>query len=253
MFMQAGVRSLSRNLAAICRHVAVQIVSQQDGADSACSPEQQESQYSSTHDSTPVQDLSHPSNQAQQQQHQRSRADEDSGALDQDLESGTTAPPGGFFWGSLWGGLKGAFTPPRHHPSGSKRHHHVTADHQPDPGSRHSSPVHMSPAHADQADIPLRQNSQQWHRPGAQPEGSLALPADFPGRTGLPACTGRLTEPQEESSNPFGGLNSDMSKPSGSEMPMLTVTAELVEEVLGPRKYNESDSADSLASPGDFV
>ena len=34
------------------------------------------------------------------------------------------------------------------------------------------------------------------------------------------------------------------------QMPSLTVTAKLVEEVLGPRRHNETDTADSLTSPG---
>ena len=251
--MQAGVRSLSRNLAAICRHVAVQIVSQQDDADSACSHEQQESHYSSTHDSSPVQDLKHPSNQAQQnQQQQRPHADDDSGALDQDVESGTTASPGGFFWGSMWGGLKGAFVPSRHHPSGTQSRHHAAADHEQAQAARHSSPVQMSRAHADQAGALQRQNPQHWHKSTARPEVSLAFLPQSPGRSGLSVPTSRLHESQEEASNPYGGVNSDMAKPSGSEVHMVTVTAELVEEVLGPRKYNESDSADSLALPGDL-
>ncbi|KAA6424523.1 MAG: lon protease protein peroxisomal-like [Trebouxia sp. A1-2] len=51
-------------------------------------------------------------------------------------------------------------------------------------------------------------------------------------------------------SNPYGGVNADMSRSGHAEVACLTVTAELIEEVLGPRKYNETDSADSLVSPG---
>lgn len=60
------------------------------------------------------------------------------------------------------------------------------------------------------------------------------------------------TDGTEHVSNPYGGVNDDMTSLAHAEAPSMTVTAELIEDVLGPRKYNETDSADSLVSPGDL-
>lgn len=159
--MQAGVRSLSRNLAAICRHVAVQIVSEQDSlnkqenAGSSSDPDDNTHELPDAHDQPEAAGSSHQlhphshvtadHNPAQRQQHQPSN----SSAIQQDLESPTTATSGGFFWGSLWGGLKGAFTPPRQHPSSRRHHPHLSSASRQQPHA--AQHAHHSHAHAANA------------------------------------------------------------------------------------------------------
>lgn len=75
------------------------------------------------------------------------------------------------------------------------------------------------------------------------------------GSEGLPTSLGRSATSVDEgqqASNPDVGINSDVVEPGHGKAQLLTVTAELIEEVLGPRRYNETDSADSLVAPGDL-
>ena len=264
--LQAGVRSLARNLAAVCRHVAVQIVSRQDsahittqehqhpgtsGPDSVDShiqdlrassgppqlQQQQQQQRSNPH--LPSPEHGGPEQQ-QQQQHQKVHAGFDNGPLDeQDLNLAATVSPGGLFWGSLWGGLRGAFTPAKQHSLSVSRHHQQ---------ARHSHHAALSHSDAERDSLSQRQRSRYRPVSGDQPSPSLRL-ASYPSGDGnLPS---RATDLEDQASNPYGGVNADLVKSRQDEESLMTVTAELVEAVLGPRKFNDSDSADSLATPGE--
>jgi len=256
--MQAGVRSLSRNLAAICRHVAVKIVSEQDSLheqpvssscpndtshdlpdqpEAASVPDQHQHQHAARYGQKQLSGTS-------KQQPLHTSGEAVTSAMEQELASPTTATSSGFFWGSLWGGLKGAFTPPRQHPSGRQHQSH------------HSKAVQRQ-----------SQTGQQTQHDGRRPAGPemMHAAAEYASSGGHPqqahsskrmphvnSRTAGFSDGKEPLSNPYGGVNADMSRSGHTEVPCLTVTAELVEEVLGPRKYNETDSADSLVSPGDF-
>ncbi len=259
--MQAGVRSLSRNLAAICRHVTVKIVSEQDRRheqpatsshpddtspdlpDQAPSvPDDHQHQHAAQHGGKQLSRSSH-------QQALHTSGEPVRSAMEQELASPTTATSSGFFWGSLWGGLKGAFTPPRQHPSGRQHHlHHSKAvqrqsdsqtGQQPQHDGRRPAAPEMMHAAAEYASSGAL--SQQVHSSKRAPY----LRQSSSRKAGS-------SDGKELLSNPYGGVNADMSRSGHTEVPCLTVTAELIEEVLGPRKYNETDSADSLVSPGDF-
>lgn len=288
--MQAGVRSLSRNLAAICRHVAVKIVSEQDitHEQAASSSDADESSHDFIHTDDQPEPAGHIqphtesqaslSRHQQQQQHQQHAAQEGqehvcsassqqpqqaepaSSAMERDLAAPTTATSGGFFWGSLWNGLKGAFTPPKQqlqgtkhqshqsnpsqHQSRARQHQSHASQHQPhatqqtDHDRNHAAAPHMVHASGEHA----RFNSQQRQTHSSD---AIAHMRQAPGRQAGSVGGKQLV------SNPYGGVNADMHSLVSAEAASLTVTAELVEEVLGPRKYNETDSADSLVSPGD--
>ncbi|KAL0036800.1 hypothetical protein WJX79_010572 [Trebouxia sp. C0005] len=262
---EAGVRSLSRSLAAICRHVTVKIVSEQDSL--------HEQPATSTHPDDNSHDLpdqpqaaSLPVQHQHQHQHEHEHAAQygrkqlsgsshqqplpTSGepvrsAMEQELASPTTATSGGFFWGSLWGGLKGAFTPPRQHPSG--RQHQLP----------HSKAVQRQSQTGQQtqhdgrrpADHEVTHPAPEYATSGGhqhQTHSSKRIPHTRAGSS----RTAGSSDGKGPLSNPYGGVNADMSRSGHAEVACLTVTAELIEEVLGPRKYNETDSADSLVSPG---
>ena len=293
--VQAGVRSLSRNLAAMCRHVAVQIVSQQDQTHAQPHQQQQESSNSITSEHSQVDhdclSSTHPQQQRQQQLscvrapqdvhassdqlRHRPHADVDASALGSGVQSGTTPSAGSFFLGGLWGGLKGALTPPRQHPSGIKRCRHSShqlaqAARDPDHSHMHPADLQMSHAghdaalaHAGAAGETQHPYQQRVAKVMAD-EGSvatlmtpagLASAANTAGSEGLPTSLGRSATSVNEgqqASNPDVGINSDVVEPGHGKVQLLTVTAELIEEVLGPRRYNETDSADSLVAPGDL-
>ncbi len=257
--MQAGVRSLSRNLAAICRHVTVKIVSEQDRSHEQPAssshpddispdlpdqapfvPDDQQHQHAAQHGGKQLSRSSH-------QQALHTSGEPVRSAMEQELASPTTATSGGFFWGSLWGGLKGAFTPPRQHPSGRQHqlHHSKAVQRQSQTGQqtqhdgRRPAASEVMHAAADYASSGAYQ--QQAHSSKRMPYLRQSS-----------SRTAGSSDGKEPLSNPYGGVNADMSRSGHAEVPCLTVTAELVEEVLGPRKYNETDSADSLVSPGDF-
>ncbi|KAL3159511.1 hypothetical protein ABBQ38_009929 [Trebouxia sp. C0009 RCD-2024] len=273
---EAGVRSLSRHLAAMCRHVAVQIVSQQDQAHAQLHEEQQDS--SDTVLGQHSQEVHHSSlslahaQQQQQQQHQQhsDAAPEDVpcfcdqapqmsgtglGVSALDIGSDMTGSAGQVFWGGLWGGLKGAFTPSRqHHKRGFHASRHLAqAATCPDHSHMHPPDLQMSyaanAAHGRAAAISDAQQSRQRHTIKVIPS-ALHTAGGQGLRTSMDkSCTTSVDEGQQ-ASNPYGGVNSDMVNPAHGEAQVLTVTAELIEEVLGPRKYNETDSADSLVAPG---
>lgn len=227
--LQAGVRGLSRSLAAICRHVAVQIVSQEDARLQDDLPHRSRSTANLQDSAHPDQLMPYSVSASNVTQHQHSRQHTGPSAdflnspstsagsahqvsfsmTGQHTEFGTgesqaTASGGGLSWGTLWGGLKGALGPTRAH----------TVDRQ----------THAS-------------TSKQQHSHQSQHES--------------PASSEQLQQ-QLPLSNPYGGMNADLDAPEQPALPCITVTAELIEEVLGPRKYNELDSADSLMSPGMF-
>lgn len=225
------MRGLSRSLAAICRHVAVQIVSQEDARLQDDLPPRSRS-------TAHLQDSAHPdqlmpysdsASNVVQHQHCRQHTAPSADSLnslstsavsahqasfsmtgqhtefDSEGESPATASGGGLSWGTLWGGLKGALGPSRAHTVDRQTH-------EPSPRQKHShQSQHESPA------------------PSEQLQQQLPL------------------------SNPYGGMNADLDAAEQPTLPCITVTAELIEEVLGPRKYNELDSADSLMSPGMFA
>ena len=280
--VQAGVRSLSRSLAAVCRHVAVQIVSEQDHAQAQPHQEPQGSsdsisskqQSRSAHPQSPT----HIQQQQQQQEVSCVRKPQDmhatsdqpcqSAHADLDttaLESSAAASAGPFFWGSLWGGLRGAFSPPRQRPRDVKRR--CEAPHQQvsrHPGHSHLHPAHLQTSHAVHAEhehADANNASRQPHQHCINRAIFPAVLAPVPGTAGskaLLASTGGFTTSageghhQGQASSLCFGVNADMVKPAHSEVGLLTVTAELIEEVLGPRKYNETDSADYLVAPGDL-
>lgn len=239
--LQAGVRGLSRSLAAICRHIAVQIVTQEDArlrGDTVSSDHSRTALLVATppnaahaHQLTP--DLAsapsahlHPFHQPASHAGAASHSVAAAGAeLQQasssmsegysEMNSGwdVTALPsaGGLSWGSLWGGLKGAQVPPRASGGHSQAHR--------------SAPQHSRGRH-EHSDL-LRQD-----------------PA---------ATTTEQVQQQMPLSNPYGGMNADMVGAEQPALPCITVTAELIEDVLGPRKYDELDPADSLMSPGQLL
>ena len=293
--VQAGVRSLSRSLAAMCRHVAVQIVSQQDHAQAQPHQALQDSSTSvfSKHNLVHQipQSSIHAQQQQQQQQHhqhhqhqhqeelcarkpqdmhatsdqpcQSTHADLKTNALEASLQPGATASAGSFLWGGLWGGLRGAFSPPRQHPVGLKRRRkasHQLSQASTHPGHSHLHPADVQTSHAvhaehEHAGASASQHPHQRYISKAvfSPDlesvpstaGSAALNASMVGST-TSADEGHH---QAQASNLHGGVNADMVKAAHSK---VTVTSELVEEVLGPRKYNETDSADNLVTPGDL-
>lgn len=279
--VQAGVRSLSRHLAAMCRHVAVQIVSQQDQTHAQLHEEQPDSNDMVVNGHSQVYHTSLASTAQQQQQqqqrsgvgapedvpascdplHTRTRADLDASALESDLQSGTTASAGPFFWGGLWGGLKGAFTPPRQH-----HRRRFQASYQLPQAANHPDHSHARPAddrmsyavnaaHEHAGALSGMQHPRQRHMTKVRPQARWASAPHSPGSQGrLTAVHTSTTSVGEgqQAGNPYGGINSDMVKPAHDEVQALKVTAQLIEEVLGPRKYNETDSADSLVAPGDL-
>lgn len=257
--MQAGVRSLSRNLAAICRHVTVKIVSEQDSLHEQSatsshpddtSPDLPDQAPSVPNDHQHQHAAQHGGEQLSRSSHKQllhTSGEPIKSAMEQELASPTTATSGGFFWGSLWGGLKGAFTPPRQHPSGRQYHlHHPkalqrqsqTGQQTQHDGRRAAAPevMHAAAEYASSGGHSQQVHSSK-HTPYLRQRSSR---------------TAGSSDGKEPLSNPYGGVNADMSRSGHAEVPCLTVTAELIEEVLGPRKYNETDSADSLVSPGDF-
>ena len=281
---QAGVRSLARSLAAMCRHVAVQIVSQQDHAQAQPHQEPQGSSDSVSSKPNQVHQIRQSSTHAQQQQHQQellrvrnfqdmhamldqpcqsAHADLDTGALQSNSEPGAPASAKSVFWGGLWGGLRGALSSPRQHSAGVKRR--CEASHQLDQASRHPGHSHLHPAdvqtsHAvHAAHEHAVANSATWHPHQRQITKTTFPPslASVPSTAGSAALVRSTTSADEghhqgQASNVHGGVNADVVKPAHSEVGRLTVTAELIEEVLGPRKYNETDSADNFVTPGDL-
>ena len=265
--MQAGVRSLSRNLAAICRHVAVQIVSEQDNqqptpshstdADEDQSEAVEARQQPALHPLTRPDALQHHS-QEQLSAHQQHEQQTESGSSP--VEPGVQLPATGFSLGSLWGSLKGALKPPAHSSPSRRRHH---SDHFGHHNAHHSRQRHgghsggrgdlseyqealasQLASHSDK----VSHGNQPLFRHDAAPQavhnlqqlsdqGSASEAVELPGG-------------QDAVSNPFGGVNADMASLTLHQQPSLTVTAELIAEVLGPRKHNETDSADSLVMPG---
>ncbi len=259
--MQAGVRSLSRNLAAICRHVTVKIVSEQDSLhDQSASS----SHPDDTSPELPDQAPSVPDDHQHQHQHhhvaqhggkQLSRSShqqplQTSGepvrsAMEQELASPTTATSGGFFWGSLWGGLKGAFTPQRQHPSSRQQQlHHSKAVQRQSQTGQQTQHDGRRPAAPEESHAAAEYASSGAHQQQAHSSKRMPYLRQSSSRTA------GSSDGKEPLSNPYGGVNADMSRSGHAEVPCLTVTAELIEEVLGPRKHNETDSADSLVSPG---
>ena len=283
--MQAGVRSLSRSLAAMCRHVAVQIVSQQDHAQAQTPRELQDpsdlvvSKHSQAHQ------MPHSSAHAQQQQeqqhqqhfscarapqgvhgtsdqpHQRPHADLDVSALEPDVESSTTAFAGPSVWGGLLKGFKGALTPPRQPSLGVKRRR--GGSHQLGQAARHSDHSHLRPAehmshavhagHTSEAQHPYQRHSSKV----VSPAGLVSVPHTAGREARLPSI-GESTTPGDEghlqgqASELHGGVDSGMVKPAHGEVGVFNVTTELIEEVLGPRKYDDTDAAVSLVAPGDL-
>ena len=285
--VQAGVRSLARSLAAMCRHVAVQIVSQQDHAQAQPHQEPQGSSDSISSKPNQVHQIRQSSTHAQQQQQQEllcvksfqnmhaisdqpcqsAHADLDTGALQSNSEPGAPASAKSVFWGGLWGGLRGALSSPRQHSAGVK--HRCEASHQLDQASRHPGHSHLHPAdvqtsHAvHAANEHAVANSATWHPHQRQITKTMFPPslAYVPSTAGsaalIPSMVRSTTSAneshhQEQASNLHGGVNGDVVKPAHSKVGRLTVTAELIEEVLGPRKYNETDSADNFVTPGDL-
>lgn len=257
--MQAGVRSLSRNLAAICRHVTVKIVSEQDSLheqsatsshpddtnhdlpDQAPSvPNDHQHQHAAHHGGKQPSGTSH-------QQPLHTSVEPVRSAMEQELASPTTATSGGFFWGSLWGGLKGAFTPPRQHPSG-RRHqlHHSKAVQRQSQTGQQTQHDGRRPA------APEVMHAAAEYASSGAPQQQAHSSKRIPHMRQSSSRTAGSSDGKEPLSNPYGGVNADMSRSGHTAVPCLTVTAELIEEVLGPRKYNETDSADSLVSPGGF-
>ena len=239
------MRGLSRSLAAICRHIAVQIVSQEDARLKDESPELTSRPFVS-HQQSAQRDLPLPQTastlgQTLYQHHHRiadlsstSSAESAANATisqatvsmpesfsgpDFATDFSATASSGGFAWGTLWGGLRGALVTPRlppDNPSGHSQADQSRAQHSPVSTAQHG------------------RNTQQ--HVGTSEQGSAAP-------------TEQLQQ-QLPLSNPYGGVNADMDAAAAPALPCITVTAELIEEVLGPRRYNELDSADSLMSPG---
>ena len=250
--MQAGVRSLSRNLAAICRHVAVQIVSEHDKQEQVASssdsddtshnfPQADQSQAAGhNHQQRPA-ELGHdPASTTGSQQSAATSAG--SSAIQQDWESPTTATSGGFFWGSLWGGLKGAFTPPRQPPPPRR--------HPPQPAAQQGNHKRLR-----SVDTHILHTSDAYASSGSQLQAGSEHSANHTPQVskGLVSLgTAGSVDGKEQLSNPYGGVNADMTSLAHTELPFMTVTAQLIEKVLGPRKYNENDSADSLVAPGTF-
>ena len=138
------MRGLSRSLAAICRHVAVQIVSQederlggrllpQDRHLDAAPAEQPVPETASVHkhDLKTWENASGPLQWSAGQMHARQAAEAGSAhvppaqmgatdaaeleqhAADLGWDTSGTASAGRLFWGNLWGGLKTALVPPR--------------------------------------------------------------------------------------------------------------------------------------------
>ena len=277
--MQAGVRSLSRSLAAVCRHVAVQIVSQQDHAETQPHQEPQDSRGSVSSKQQSGSSHPHSSTLTQQQQQvscitssqhmhatsdqicQRAHADLDTSPL----ESSATASAAPFFWGGLWGGLRGAFSPPRQRPTDVKRRReasHQLAQASRYPGHSHLHPAHLQTSHAmhaghehADANSASRQPHQRRITRAIFPADLASMPSTASSKAllaSMGSCTTSTGEAhhQGQASNLCGGIND--VKPAHSEVGLLTVTAELIEEVLGPCKYNETDSADNLVAPGDL-
>lgn len=256
--MQAGVRSLSRNLAAICRHVAVQIVSEHDKQEQVASssdsddishnfPQADQSQAAGhSHQQRPA-ELGHdPASTTGSQQYAATSAG--SSAIQQDWESPTTATSGGFFWGSLWGGLKGAFTPPRQPPP--------PRQHQPhDPYQHQHTAQQGNHKRLRSVDTHILHTSDAYASSGSQLQaGSEHSVSHTPqvSKSVVSLGTAGSVDGKQQLSNPYGGVNADMTSLAHTEVPFMTVTAQLIEKVLGPRKYNENDSADSLVAPGTF-
>ncbi|DBB10132.1 TPA: hypothetical protein ACH3X3_001716 [Trebouxia sp. C0006] len=254
---EAGVRSLSRNLAAICRHVTVKIVSEQDSLheqsatsshpddtnhdlpDQAPSvPNDHQHQHAAHHGGKQPSGTSH-------QQPLHTSVEPVRSAMEQELASPTTATSGGFFWGSLWGGLKGAFTPPRQHPSG-RRHqlHHSKAVQRQSQTGQQTQHDGRRPA------APEVMHAAAEYASSGAPQQQAHSSKRIPHMRQSSSRTAGSSDGKKPLSNPYGGVNADMSRSGHTAVPCLTVTAELIEEVLGPRKYNETDSADSLVSPG---
>ena len=257
--MQAGVRSLSRNLAAICRHVTVKIVSEQDSLheqsatsshpddtnhdlpDQAPSvPNDHQHQHAAHHGGKQPSGTSH-------QQPLHTSVEPVRSAMEQELASPTTATSGGFFWGSLWGGLKGAFTPPRQHPSG--RQHQL---HQSKAVQLQSQTGQQTQHDGRRPAAPEVMHAAAEYASSGAPQQQAHSSKRIPHMRQSSSRTAGSSDGKEPLSNPYGGVNADMSRSGHTAVPCLTVTAELIEEVLGPRKYNETDSADSLVSPGGF-
>ena len=230
------MRGLSRSLAAICRHIAVQIVSQEDVRLKDESSELASRPFVGHH-SSPQRDLALPqtasaSGQPRYQPHHdadvshiftvgskatstmhqaRLLVPEMSSSEVSASELSATASAGGFAWGNLWGGLKGALVSPKA------------------PGTSplgHSQAIWSTAQHSRSIQQSLRTSEQDSASSTEQLQQQLPL------------------------SNPYGGVNADMDAGESPALPCITVTAELIEEVLGPRKYNDLDSADSLMSPG---
>lgn len=274
--MQAGVRSLSRSLAAMCRHVAVQIVSQQDHAQAEPHQELQDPSASAVSKHSQAHQMPQSSAHAQQHQQQqfscaiapqnvhatsdqpcqRPHADLDASALESGLESSTAASAGPSLWGGLLKGFKGALTTPRQHSQGVKCRR--GASHQPGQAARHPDHSHLHLAehlsHAVHAGHHSEgQHPYQRHSSKAV-SGLMSVPsskAQLPGM-GESIAPGDEGHFQGQASELHGGADAGMVKPAHSEVGMFTVTTELIEEVLGPRKYDDTDAAVSLVAPGDL-
>lgn len=273
--VQAGVRSLSRSLAAMCRHVAVQIVSQQDHAQAQPHQELQDPSGSFVSKHSQVTYMPQSFAHARRHQHQqvscarapqnvhatsdqprqRAHADLDASALEPGFESGGTPSTGPSLCGGLMKGFKGALTPPRQQSMGVKRRR--AASHQLDRAARHpdhSVAEHMSHAvHKSESQRPYQRHSSK----AVSPADLMSVPHTAGSEALLPSLgesttSGDQGHYQGQASELHGGVNSGMVKPAHGEVGMFTVTTELIEEVLGPRKYDDTDAAVSLVAPGDL-
>lgn len=276
--MQAGVRSLSRSLAAMCRHVAVQIVSQQDHAQAQTHQELQDPTGSVVSKHSQVHQVPQSSAHAQQHQQQqvscarapqnvhatsdqprqRPHADLHASALESDIESSTTASAGPCLWGGLLKGFRGALTPPRQPSVGVKRRR--GASHQLGQAARHphhSLAEHMSHAvhagHNSESQHPYQRHSSK----AVSQAGLMSVPHTAGSESLLPSMGESTTSGdqqylQGQASELHAGVPSGMVKPAHGEVGVFTVTTELIEEVLGPRKFDDTDAAFSLVAPGDL-
>ena len=241
--MQAGVRSLSRSLAAICRHVAVQIVSEQDSQEPSSSqpsdsttydqPEplaarQQHAAQKSTAHSVQAQQPQEPLHVSDNAELGSSNAE--SPGAEQELQLPAAVSPSSFFLGGLWDGLKGALKPHKH-PNRNRPHTHLGNQHRPHLGFPNGA--HTAGTRGNQGPTLSFGSAQQFSIGTVHQVVPVAADAN-----------GTVSSPFQSAHD------DDIDSLAVHQMPSLTVTAKLIEEVLGPRRHNETDTADSLTSPG---